>query len=65
MPALTALLYPSMYTLQELNDMEPAQVAEIAGTMGMKNPSENEKIEQIYHILDNQAIHTAKAEARH
>ncbi len=63
MPALTALLYPSMYTLQELNDMEPAQVAEIAGTMGMKNPSESEKIEQIYHILDNQAIHTAKAEA--
>lgn len=43
--------------------MEPAQVAEIAGTMGMKNPSESEKIEQIYHILDNQAIHTAKAEA--
>ena len=40
MPALTALLYPSMYTLQELNDMEPAQVAEIAGIMGMKNPSE-------------------------
>lgn len=43
--------------------MESAQVAEIAGTMGMKNPSESEKIEQIYHILDNQAIHTAKAEA--
>ena len=42
--------------------MDPAQVAEIAGTMGMKNPTESELIEQIYHILDNQAIYTAKAE---
>ncbi len=42
--------------------MDPAQVTEIAGTMGMKNPNESELIEQIYHILDNQAIYTAKAE---
>ena len=52
-----------MYNLQELYDMEPAKVVEIAGNMGMKNASEENLQETIYHILDNQAIDTAKAEA--
>ena len=52
-----------MYTIQELYDMEPAKVNEIAASMGMKNISSSETEEQIYYILDNQAIDTAKAEA--
>ena len=51
-----------MYNLQDLYDMEPAKVVEIAGSMGMKNASEDNLQESIYHILDNQAIDTAKAE---
>ncbi len=52
-----------MYTLSELYEMEPANVQEIASTMGMKNPSSNSLEETIYYILDHQAIQNAKAEA--
>ena len=51
-----------MYNLQELNEMDPAKVAEIAESMGMKKSSSDSTEETIYYILDNQAIHSAKAE---
>lgn len=50
-----------MYTIQELYDMEPAKVVEVARSMGMKNASEENLQDTIYHILDNQAIDSAKA----
>ena len=53
-----------MYNLQELNEMEPAKVYEIAESMGMKNASSVENFENVcYYIIDNMAVETAKAEA--
>lgn len=52
-----------MYNLQELYDMEPEKVLELAESMGMKKASTAESVERIYYILDHQAIDTAKAEA--
>ena len=50
-----------MYNLQELYEMEPGKVSEIAESMGMKKTDNFE--ETVYYILDHQAIDTAKAEA--
>ena len=53
-----------MYNLQELNEMEPAKVYEIAESMGTKNASSVENFENVcYYIIDNMAVETAKAEA--
>ncbi|MDE6810981.1 MAG: hypothetical protein K2J15_01380, partial [Muribaculaceae bacterium] len=52
-----------MYNLQELYDMEPANVVDIAASMGMKNASAEDLQETIYYILDHQATDIAKQEA--
>lgn len=52
-----------MYNIEELNNMDPAQVSQIAESMGMKKTSGSTTEDIIYYILDNQAIDTAKAEA--
>lgn len=51
-----------MYNLQELKEMDPAKVTEIAESMGMKIASDTQLEVIEYYILDNQAIDTAKAE---
>ena len=50
-----------MYSLDELNSMDPAQVKSIAEGMGMKKAESATLEEAIYHILDNSAIDVAKA----
>lgn len=51
-----------MYNLQELNEMDPVKVKDIAESMGMKTSPDMDIEKMAYYILDNQAIDTAKAE---
>ncbi len=49
-----------MYSYEELISMDAAKVKEIADSMGMKKSEAATHEEAAYHILDNQAIDTAK-----
>ena len=52
-----------MYSLQELEAMNPAEAIKIAEDMGMKKAGSSDLEEVRYYILDNQASATAKEEA--
>ena len=52
-----------MYSLQELEAMQPAETVSIAEKMGMKKASSADIENVRYYILDNQASATAKEEA--
>ncbi|MCH5213874.1 MAG: transcription termination factor Rho [Muribaculaceae bacterium] len=52
-----------MYSLQELEAMQPAETVSIAEKMGMKKASSADIESVRYYILDNQASATAKEEA--
>ena len=52
-----------MYSLQELEAMAPAEIIDIAESMGMKKANSTDIQEVRYYILDNQASATAKKEA--
>lgn len=52
-----------MYSLQELEAMNPAETIAIAENMGMKKAGNADPMDVIYYILDNQASVTAKEEA--
>ena len=51
-----------MYNIDELNEMDPEAVHAIAESMGMKTTADTTLQDKVYHILDNQAVVTAKAE---
>ncbi|MDE5773369.1 MAG: transcription termination factor Rho [Muribaculaceae bacterium] len=53
-----------MYSLQELHDMDPAKLLEIAESLGMKKAASASSDEVKYYILDNMAIDTAKKAAQ-
>ena len=52
-----------MYSLEELESMNPAEVVKIAEDMGMKKANSSSSEDVMYYILDNQASATAKEEA--
>lgn len=52
------------YNLHELEEMDDARLRQTAADMGMKKASTADTQEVQYYILDNQAIHTAKAEVK-
>ena len=56
-------LHKTMYSLQELEAMAPAEVIAIAESMGMKKANSTDIQEVIYYIIDNQASAAAKEEA--
>lgn len=52
-----------MYNINELNSMEEAELRKLAEEMGMKKVESADTESMIYHILDNQAITSAKEHA--
>lgn len=53
-----------MYTFEDLKGMDADELRKLAESMGMKKAASASEEEAMYHILDNQAIDTAKAEAQ-
>lgn len=56
-------IYMAMYSIDALYAMNDSQLKEIAESMGMKKSASATQEEAIYHILDNQAIASAKEQA--
>lgn len=49
-----------MFTLEELESWDDAHLQKVAEEFGMKNSSNADRQELVYHIIDNQAINKAK-----
>lgn len=49
-----------MLTLEELETWDDARLQQKAGEFGMSNPESSDRQTVLYHIIDNQAINTAK-----
>ena len=50
----------NMLTLEELETWDDARLHQVAEEYGMTNPASADRQTVLYHIIDNQAINTAK-----